>query len=455
MISSHSRSSNESAATVTLGRRMRELRLAQGLSQAELAGDTLSASMISLVESGRREPTERTLELLAERLSSTVSYLRHGTVSNSVDRVRLALYEAELLLHGEQWASAVAELTALVSQFDAGAEQPRPDESLVRRAHLGLAVAYEETGRVEEAIAILEQLRRDSDVGGHDGLLDADVVLSRCYRKAGRHSECLQLTVATLTLAEALGQQGMTSHSELAINLIYELHEHRRIADAVVQARQLLDGVLIPAAPEPASAYREASAHAAAAGHLPEALAMAERALAASTAITDARSTAMMRVVSSTVVLHHDPASAELATNALRQAYAVLRPLGTPTELAFCEAALARAAVRRDDATDAVHWADLAIAHSEGRAPRSELAWALMVRCRCHAAAGQIDQAQADAKTAWETLTSLQPSRHTAAVWRELGGVMRELGEIETALDAYESALDAMDVRAVRRISES
>lgn len=454
MISSHSRSSHETTATMTVGRRLRELRLARGLSQTELAGDTLSASMISLVESGRREPTERTLELLAERLSSTVAYLRHGTVANSVDRLRLDLYQAELLLHAERWAAAVDEFTDLVARLDPDTEAPRSNEQLVRRAHLGLAVAYEETGRVEDAIVELEQLRRDSDGDGHDGLLDADVVLSRCYRKAGRHTECLQLTMTTLTLAEALGQQGMTSHSELAINLIYELHEHRRIGDAVIQARQLLDGIFIPAAPEPASAYREASAHAAAAGHLPEALAMAERALAASTAITDARSTAMMRVVCSTVVLHHDPSSADVATTALRQAYSVLRTLGPPTELAFCEAALARAAVQRRDAVDAVRWADLAIEHSRGQAPRSELAWALMVRCRCHAAEGHIDQAHADAKTAWETLTMLQPSRHTAAVWRELGGVMRELGEIDAALDAYESALDAMDVRAVRRISE-
>jgi transcriptional regulator with XRE-family HTH domain len=433
---------------------VRELRIARGLSQAELAGDTLSASMISLVESGRREPTERTLELLAQRLQSTTAYLRHGTTPASADRVRLALCEAELLLYSGHWAEARDRFTALVRQWDTAPEHHGRDEHLVRRTRLGRAMAYEQTGRVADAIVELEDLR---GVGGHvskDWLLDADVVLSRCYRRVGRHTDCLQLTTTTMALAESLGLQGMANHSELAINLIYELHEHRRVSDAVIEARRLLDVIMIPAAPEPASAYREASAHAAAAGHIAEALAMAERALAAYTTITDARSTAMMRVVAATVVLHHDSTAADLATKALRQVYDVLLPLDACTELAFCESALARAAVQRDDAADAVYWADLAIRHSADLEPRPELAWALMVRCRCHHAAGRPDLARLDATAAWQVLSVLSPSRHAAATWRELGSVLRDLGEIRSALDAYERALDSMDVRRVSQITE-
>ncbi|WP_411106949.1 helix-turn-helix domain-containing protein [Streptomyces sp. cmx-4-9] len=50
------------------GRRLRELRVARGLSQAELVGTDISAAYLSRLESGARPPTERVLSLLCDRL---------------------------------------------------------------------------------------------------------------------------------------------------------------------------------------------------------------------------------------------------------------------------------------------------------------------------------------------------------------------------------------------------
>jgi transcriptional regulator with XRE-family HTH domain len=55
----------------TIADRVRQARLAAGLSQTALAGDALSPSYISLIESGRREPTDAARGVIAARLGST------------------------------------------------------------------------------------------------------------------------------------------------------------------------------------------------------------------------------------------------------------------------------------------------------------------------------------------------------------------------------------------------
>jgi transcriptional regulator with XRE-family HTH domain len=62
-----------------LPRRLRERRRELGLSQTELAGDSLSPSYVSLLEAGKRKPTPAVLEVLAERLGCTTAFLLHGT----------------------------------------------------------------------------------------------------------------------------------------------------------------------------------------------------------------------------------------------------------------------------------------------------------------------------------------------------------------------------------------
>jgi transcriptional regulator with XRE-family HTH domain len=67
------RSSQEELAS--LGRRLRDLRLAAGLTQAELAGEKFSHAYVSVLESGRRERSRAALEYFAARLGVPVEKL--------------------------------------------------------------------------------------------------------------------------------------------------------------------------------------------------------------------------------------------------------------------------------------------------------------------------------------------------------------------------------------------
>lgn len=57
-----------------LGQRIKEARLAAGLSQKGLCGDTITRNMLSLIESGKAKPSMETLKVLAERLGKNISY---------------------------------------------------------------------------------------------------------------------------------------------------------------------------------------------------------------------------------------------------------------------------------------------------------------------------------------------------------------------------------------------
>lgn len=59
----------------TVGRRVRELRLRLGMTQAELAGDRYSAAYVSTIETGRRRASKTVLEYLAPRLGVDVADL--------------------------------------------------------------------------------------------------------------------------------------------------------------------------------------------------------------------------------------------------------------------------------------------------------------------------------------------------------------------------------------------
>src|SRR5690625_2513318 len=78
--------------------RFRAARLAAGLSQTALAGVEFSPSYVSLIESGRRVPTDAALEVFARRLGTTAAYLRAGVDARTQERLRLDLDYARLAL---------------------------------------------------------------------------------------------------------------------------------------------------------------------------------------------------------------------------------------------------------------------------------------------------------------------------------------------------------------------
>src|ERR687885_2827598 len=92
-----------------LGERLRQLRVAAGMTQTDLAGDRFSKEYVSQIERGKTRPTRETIEWLAQRLGVDAGFLEHGVSTDQRGRVEAALARAEALTKAARDADAVAE----------------------------------------------------------------------------------------------------------------------------------------------------------------------------------------------------------------------------------------------------------------------------------------------------------------------------------------------------------
>src|SRR6266853_1350192 len=65
-----------------LGERLRQLRVAAGLTQSELAGERFSKEYVSQIERGKTRPTRETVEWLAARLGVDPGFLANGVATD-------------------------------------------------------------------------------------------------------------------------------------------------------------------------------------------------------------------------------------------------------------------------------------------------------------------------------------------------------------------------------------
>ena len=71
-----------------LGERVRQLRVAAGLTQTDLAGERFSKEYVSQIERGKTRPTRETIEWLAAKLGVDAGFLEKGV---SADERSLSL----------------------------------------------------------------------------------------------------------------------------------------------------------------------------------------------------------------------------------------------------------------------------------------------------------------------------------------------------------------------------
>src|SRR5213080_2288362 len=97
------------SAGVRLGERLRQLRVAAGLTQSELAGKRFSKEYVSQIERGKTRPARETVEWLAEQLGVDADFLANGVTADQRGRVETALARAEALTEGNREDEAIAE----------------------------------------------------------------------------------------------------------------------------------------------------------------------------------------------------------------------------------------------------------------------------------------------------------------------------------------------------------
>jgi tetratricopeptide (TPR) repeat protein len=189
------------ATRTTLGDRVRQLRIANGLTQTELAGERFSKEYVSQIERGKTRPTGETIEWLAARLGVDQSFLETGVSSSERERVESVIARAEAQLESHEYAEVVPILDGLTGEGTTLA----PDlQFRVLRAE---AWARLYLGQAREAIALLERARRLAEDPAFTDLDRADVLfrLGACRFKVSSTSTAIALLTQALELAERSG----------------------------------------------------------------------------------------------------------------------------------------------------------------------------------------------------------------------------------------------------------
>ena len=217
----------------TIGARVRRLRLSRGLTQAQVAGPTLTGSHVSLVESGRRRPSPEAVAALASRLGTTPAYLIDGRgPGGAEDDVDLADAEVALAA-GDPAAAAVFRRVA----ENGGTRQAR------RRALVGLAGALSQARDAAGAVAVLEALLSGTRPDDADPTWAA-VLANLCEAYSGSGEPSSGVAVGEPGLARLGADQGSD-----AVRLGLAVAGCHLQVGGFVRARELSGVALASAAP--------------------------------------------------------------------------------------------------------------------------------------------------------------------------------------------------------------
>lgn len=422
---------------VAIGARIRELRLARGLRQAEVAGDDISIAYVSRIEAGQRRADARVLALIAERLGTTPEQLLTGRNPDDDNRLVLSLRYAEIALRTGEVAEAERQLQALSTEPLRGRWR---DE-----AQALLAATYEAQGRLGEAAEIYERL---GDAADGPGWLHARIGLCRCYREAGDLARAVDVGEQAQSQLAERGLDGLDEALQLTLTMAAAYFERGDVFHATRLCQQVVAAAEERGTPAArGSAYWNASVIAYNQNDHHEAVRLAEKALALFGEGDDARNLSRLRLQLGTSLLAADPPEIEAAERQLNRARQDLVATGAgQVDLARCDADLAHARLLAGDLDEAERLAEQSLAEATD-APLA-LAHVHALRARISVARGNATAARASYRAAVGALTGANADREAAQLWYQLGAELDEVGDGGGARDAYRRAAASLGLRA-------
>ena len=443
-LTAHTRTSAGQAGP-RLGERLRQLRVAAGLTQTDLAGERFSKEYVSQIERGKTRPTRETIEWLAAKLGVDPSFLEKGVSADERSRVEAMLARAEALTNAHQYNEALEELeSSHAAVLATGAPE------LEYRALSAGAWARMERGEVREA---LKQLERCRVIAEEPGFSDVDraTVLFRmgvCRYHLSSIASAVALFSEALTLAEAsqlpcdllrseiLGWRSRCSRRqrdleaaredvELALELAKALDDHRTMANVYFQASLVAERM----------------------GHWVLARSYAERAKAYYEQLNDERNVG--RLLNNLGGLNFQLGKPEKAVEDLKGAYRVLLDKGSEAEAANVVSSLAHVHLMTGQVETAEEEARHALDLLEGREDfLLDIAPTQLVLGRALMEQGRLDEANEMLHTAESSAEQLESISHRAAAWMAQGDLAGRRGDDTTAARLYRKAAEALqDVR--------
>jgi tetratricopeptide (TPR) repeat protein len=432
-------------AGLRLGERLRQLRVAAGMTQTDLAGDRFSKEYVSQIERGKTRPTPETVAWLAARLGVDPGFLANGISADERGRVDAALARAEAALEARRNDEALQEFEQVRASV---AATGLPE--LEARALAGEATVRMRRGEVREAIALLERARALSERSTFSDVERADVLFRLGVARYKLNS--IQTALGLFDEALKLAERSEIPSDHLRSNILAwrsRCYRRRRDLEAaredVERALELAESLNDKRTA--ADIYFQASIIADRAGHWVLARSHAERAKAAYEEVADRTNLGrlMNNLGGINFLLGHPDEAVALLKDAVRIALEV----GNDAEAAHAVNGIAQVHLRTGDVTRAEVQARYALDLLGDRVDEvSEIGNAQLVLGRALLEQGRLDEAEEAFRAGERAYTQLSSASHRAAAWMALGDLAAKRGDDRTAARLYRQAADALqDVR--------
>ncbi|MFN0283912.1 MAG: helix-turn-helix domain-containing protein [Kineosporiaceae bacterium] len=425
----------------TFSERLRRLRQQANLSQVQLAGEDLSPSYISLLESGKRQPSEDVATLLAERLGCAVEDLLTPAGEERRKQAALSLELAKLSLRDGQAHEARTRLEALVAEEGL-------DRALRDDATYELADAYEKCMDLERAIQVLLPLHERALNGTtHIPLPSVGLYLTHLYSLAGDLNAAVRVGEASVRLLNDQRATNTREYFRLASTLTDVYYQLGDVNQAKAYAMELGQIAQRHADPQSEAVLAWNAAIAAESqGKLDEALALCHRALGILSEHGSGLDVARLRYTAAWIILRHDPSQVAEARHLLELSRDAL-PVLAPAEAAIWQTNMALVHLIEGDFAEAERLAR-SVLLDLSMYPGTQRAETLLVLGDAQSAQSRAEEALERYVAVVHSLDGLPASRTTSGLWREVAERFGRFGRTDDAIDGYRSALDAVGIRS-------
>src|SRR5215210_6191761 len=355
-LTAHTRTATQ-PGSARLGERVRQLRVAAGMTQTDLAGDRFSKEYVSQIERGKTRPTRETIDWLASRLGVDAGFLANGVSADERGRVDAALARADALLEARRNDEALAEF-----------EQIRPAvlatglPELEARALSGEATLRMRLGEVRGSIALLERARALTESTSFSDVERADVLFRLGVARFKLNS--VQTAIALFDEALKVAERSEIPSDQLRSNILAwrsRCYRRRRDLEAasedVERALELAEGLNDKRTA--ADVYFQASIIADREGHWVLARSYAERAKSAYEELSDRLN--LGRLLNNLGGINFLLGHPEEAVTSLKDAVRIALEVGDDTEAAHAVNGIAQVHLRTGDVNRAEEQARYAL----------------------------------------------------------------------------------------------
>lgn len=429
------------SARVTMGERVRQLRISRGLTQTELAGERFSKEYVSQIERGKTRPTAETIEWLATRLGVDRTFLEIGVSSSERERVESVVARAEAALESSNYDEAVAELEKLAPAFQTVAA---PELEL--RALLAESWARMSVGEVRRAIGLLERARGIAEAPSFTDADRAEVLyhVACCRYKLSSISTAISLYTEALDLAmrSELPCDRLRSHIFAWRARCYRRQRDWEAArEDVERALELAEG--LNDRRTVGHVYFQASLIAERTGHWVLARSYAERAKAIYEEVRDQSNVG--KLLNEIGALNFQLGKPEDAVRYLKDAFKVLIDVGDDVDAARVVSSLAQVHLRTGKVELAEEQSRKALDMLAGRIDHlDEIGNAQLVLGRALLEQDRLEGAEEAFAAAESSFDQLSSASHRAAAWIAQGDLAVKRGDDRRASRLYRRAAEAL-----------